>query len=239
MTLFRTAALIAAPFLVPLMAAAAAPAAQAQTDLTIAATGQVSVPPDEATAALTVQAQDATAAKAQGEVNTAMAKAMAEAKAVPGVKVTTGGYGSYTVNPDNDAPQQYAAQQTLQLSMMAPAGAPSSAFSNLIGTLQQNGLLLNSLSGDLSDAGQRQAQQAAITDALAQIQAQASSIAASLHEQAGPIKSLNVNAVANIGPRPMMMMAMAKDAAPAPQSAPDNVQVTANVTADIVLNKAP
>jgi predicted secreted protein len=169
-------------------------------------------------------------------VNAVMTKALTLAKAVPGVKVTTGGYGSYTVNPDNNAPQQFAAQQTLQLSIRAPAGAPPADFSNLIGTLQQDGLLLNALSGDLSDAGQRQAQQAAITDALAQIQAQASSIAASLHEQVGTIKSLNVNAAANQGPRPMMMMAMAKDSAPAPQSAPDNVQVTASVTADIALN---
>jgi len=214
-------------------------AAQAQTDLTIAATGQVSVPPDEATAALTVQAQDTTAAKVQAEVNTVMAKALALAKAVPGVKVTTGGYGSYTVNPDNNAPQQFAAQQTIQLSMMAPAGAPSADFSNLLGTLQQNGLLLNSFSGDLSDTGQRQAQQAAITDALTQIQAQASSIATNLHEQVGIMKSLNVNAAANSEPRPMMMMAMAKNAAPAPQSAPDNVQVTASVTAEIALNHAP
>jgi len=235
MTLFRPAALLIAPF----FAFAVPMAAQAQTDLTIAATGQVSVPPDEATAALTVQAQDTTAAKVQAEVNTVMAKALALAKAVPGVKVTTGGYGSYTVNPDNNAPQQFAAQQTIQLSMMAPAGAPSADFSNLLGTLQQNGLLLNSFSGDLSDTGQRQAQQAAITDALTQIQAQASSIATNLHEQVGIMKSLNVNAAANSEPRPMMMMAMAKNAAPAPQSAPDNVQVTASVTAEIALNHAP
>jgi uncharacterized protein len=169
-----------------------------------------------------------------------MAKALALAKAIPGVKIVTGGYSSYAVTPDNNAPQQFAAQQTLQLSIKAPAGAPPDSFSTLLGTLQQNGLLLNSLSGDLSDAGQRQAQQAAITDALGQINAQASSIAANLHEQVGLIKSLNVNANSSPGPRPMMMMmAMAKDSAPAPQSAPDNVQVTANVTADIALVKTP
>lgn len=225
-------------FLAPALVFAAAHAARAQTDLTIAATGQVSVPPDEASAALTVQAQEATAAKAQAEVNTAMAKAQALAKAVPGVKAVTGGYNSYTTAAENNGPQQFTAQQTLQLSIKAPAGAPPDAFSTLLGTLQQDGLLLNSLSGDLSDAGQRQAQQAAIADALAQIQAQASSIASSLHEQVGIIKSLNVNAASNFGPRPMMAMAM-RDAAPAPQSVPDNVQITANVTADIGLNRAP
>jgi uncharacterized protein YggE len=232
---FRPAILLLAPLLVLTLVQGA----KAQTDLTIAATGQASVPPDEASAALTVQAQDTTAAKAQATVNTMMTKALALAKAVPGVKVVTGGYNSYTVAPDNNAPQQFTAQQTLQLSIVAPAGAPPTAFSNLLGTLQQDGLLLNSLSGDLSDAGQRQAQQAAITDALTQIQAQATSIATSLHEQVGAIKSLNVNAASNPGPRPLMMAMAARDAAPTPQSAPDNVQITASVTADIALNHAP
>jgi len=235
MKIFRPTALL----LAPILAFASVQAAQAQTDLTIAATGQASLPPDEATAALTVQAQAPTAAQAQAEVNTATAKALALARNVPGVKITTGGYSSYTVTPDNSAPQQFMAQQSLQLIQPAPGGLPSTAFSTLLGTLQQNGLLLNALSGDLSAAAQRQAQQAAIADALTQIQAQASSIAANLHEQPGTIKSLNVDATANSGPRPMMMTMAMRDAAPAPQSAPDNVQITASVTAEIELNKAP
>lgn len=234
MTMFRSAGLVLAPLLV----IALAPAARAQTDLTIAATGQTAVPPDQATATLTAQAQFATAAKAQAAVNTAMAQALALAKSVPGVKVVTGGYNTYTVTPDNNAPQQFAAQQTLQLSMQAQDGVPAEAFTNLLGTLQQSGLLLNSLSGDLSDAGQRQAQQVAIGDALAQIHAQAAAIAASLHEHVGAIKSLNVNAGSAPGPQPMMAMAMRASVA-VPQSAPDNVQITANVTADITLNLAP
>lgn len=225
---FRTAVVISIAVL------AAIPAAHAQTDLTLAATGQASLPPDEATAALTVQAQEASAARAQAEVNAATAKALALTRNVPGVKITTGGYSTYTVTPDNNAPPQFTAQQSLQLVEPAANGVPSSAFSHLLATLQQDGLLLNALSGDLSAAGQRQAQQAAIADALAQIQAQAAAIAASLHQHIGTIKSLNVSTNYNPGPRPMML-AMARDAASVPQSAPDNVQVTANVTADIAL----
>ncbi|HYP62916.1 MAG TPA: SIMPL domain-containing protein [Acidocella sp.] len=211
----------------------AAPAC-AGTDLTIAATGQASVPPDEATASLNVQAQENTAAKAQAAVNAAMAKALTEARAVPGVTATTGSYSTYTVTPDNNGPQKFVAQQSLQLVQPAAGGAPSDAFSNLLGSLQQQGLLLNSLSGDLSAAGQREAQKEAIQDALTQIQAQAASIAESLHQHVGKTDSLDVNAAINPGPRPMMM-AMAREAAP-PQSAPENVQVTANVTAKIELN---
>lgn len=227
MKTFRAAALL----LVPLLATPA----WAGTNLTIAATGQVSVAPDEATATLNVRAQEDSAAKAQALVNKAVAQALAQAKSVPDVKVTTGGYSTYTITPDNNGPQQFVAQQSLSLVQPAAGGVPSDAFSSLLGTLQQDGLQLNSLSGDLSNAGQRQAQQAAIADALTQIQAQAGGIAAQLHQQVGTINSLDVNASTNIGPRPVMMMAMARDAPPAPQSAPDNVQVTANVTAKIEL----
>jgi uncharacterized protein YggE len=213
-----------------------AAAAHAQSDLTIAATGQAFAPPDEATASLTVQAQERTAAKAQAEVNAETAKALALAGSIPGLKTTTTGYSSFSVTPDNNAPAQFMVQQTLQLMQPTAGGVPSTAFSNLLGTLQQSGLLLNSLSGDLSPAGQRQAQQAAIADALDQIQSQAASIAATLHEQPGVIKSLNVNAATNFAPRPMMAMAM-RDAAPAPQSVPDNVQITASVSADIQLTR--
>ena len=228
----RAAVLLLAPLLV------APIPAWAGTDLTIAATGQASVPPDEATAALNVQVQEDTAAKAQAAVNEAMAKALAAAKAVPGVQATTGGYSTYTVTPDNNGPQKYVAQQGLQLTQPAKGGTPSTAFSQLIGDLQQQGLMLNSLSGDLSDAGQRQAQQAAIADALTQIEAQANAIAVQLHQRVGNMDSLDVNAAVSPGPRPLMMMAV-REAAPAPQSAPSNVQVTASVTAKIGLLANP
>ncbi len=233
MMMFRPAIFVAAVALL-----SAAQPARAQTALTIAATGQTAVPPDEATATLTVQAQDASAAKAQAAVNRAMTKALAEAGAVPGVQAATEGYNSYAVTPDNNVPRQFAAQQTLQLTIMAKDGVPPTAFANLLGTLQQQGLLLDALSADVSRPRQRQAQQAAIADALAQIQSQAAAIAASLHERAGVIKSLDVNAGSSPGPRPFMAMAISA-AAPAPQSAPDDVQVTASVTAAITLEQAP
>jgi uncharacterized protein len=215
------------------------PAAWAGTDLTIAATGQASVPPDEATASLNIQAQEATAAKAQAAVNDAMAKVLHETRAVPGVKAVTGGYSTYTVTPDNNGPQKFVAQQSLTLSQPATGGVPSAGFSKLVGDLQQEGLLLNALEGDLSDSGQRQAQQAAIQDALAQIDAQAAAIAATLHQQVGQITSLDVNASSGPAPRPLMMARMAAAAPAPPQSSPDNVQVTASVTAKIELQPKP
>lgn len=232
MTMLRPALLAAA-----LVLCATMQPARAQTALTIAATGQSAIPPDEATASLTVQAQDVSAAQAQAEVNKAMAKALALARAVMGVHAVTEGYESYAVTPDN-APRQFTARQTLRLAMAAKDGVPPAAFANLLGTLQQDGLLLDRLSADVSEPRQRQAQQAAIADAMAQIHAQAAAIAAGLHEQAGAIKSLNVDASALPGPRRFQVMA-ASASFSAPQSAPDNVQFTASVTAEIALNPEP
>jgi uncharacterized protein YggE len=119
--------------------------------------------------------------------------------------------------------------------MAAPDGIPPADFTSLVGQLQSQGLLLNSLDGNLSAAGQAAANQGAIDDAIHQIQAQAAAVAATLGEHVGSVQSLNVN-LNSPGPvmrTPMMMMAAA--AAPPPQAAPGKVTIQANVTATIEL----
>jgi len=122
--------------------------------------------------------------------------------------------------------------------MAAAGGAPPAAFTALVGQLQQKGLLLNSLNGDLSAKAQEAAQQGAIDDAIRQIQSQAQAVAATLNEQVGKIQSLSVNVnmpgpVSRVGP--MMLMA----AAAPPQAAPAQVTVQANVSATIALTPPP
>jgi uncharacterized protein len=210
---------------------ALAGAAQAQTLLSLGATGQVRVVPDEMVASLQVQASAARAADAQGAVNRAMKKALDLAHAVQGVVATTNGYNVFKNTPDNAAtPPQFQASQTLQLVIPAPQGPPPDRFTALLGQLQQNGLLLNTLDCDLSRNGQLSAQQDAIGDAIGQIQAQAAMIAGRLKENISEIKTLNVN-VDMPGPMPRMMMM----AAMAPQAAPDKVTVQVNVSATMML----
>lgn len=218
--------------------AAAHPAA-AQTVLTLAASGQATVPPDEMVASLTVQESAAQAAAAAAAVNAAMRQALAAARAVAGVTAATADYNEQATTDDNGRPTGFQASQTLNLSMPAPAGSPPAAFTDLVGRLQQTGLLLNQLDGDLSDAGQAAAQQAAITDAIHQLQATAARVAAALGDRVTGIKTLQVN-LQDSGPvMPRQMMAMAAPAAPPPQAAPGPVTVTANVSADIELAAAP
>jgi predicted secreted protein len=210
--------------------------AQAQTVLTLSANGTNTVDPDQIIASLSAQASSQSAAKAQAEVNREMKQALDAAKALAGVTATTGDYSVYQNTPDNASKPVYQASQNLQLSMAAQAGVPSDAFTGLVGQLQQQGLLLNTLDGNLSDRGTAAAQQGAIDDAIHQIQAQATGIAATLGEHVGKIQSLNVNVNAP-GPvlRAAPMMMMAKAEAPPPQAAPGKVTIQANVNATIAL----
>ncbi|MBB5373252.1 SIMPL domain-containing protein [Acidocella aromatica] len=221
-----------------LLGMAAAPAG-AQTVLTIGANGQVNAAPDEATASLTAQMTSPDAAKAQAQVNAMMSKALEEARGVSGVVATTGSYDTSQQSTDTQPPQTvYQASQTLSLVLPAADGIPPARFTDLVGKLQGQGLLLNDLGGDLSAKAQQDAQQAAVLAAISQIQAQAAAVAAQLHESVGAVKTLNVNAQAAPGPRPFMGMAMKAMAVPPPVSAPGNITVTADVTAEVELDAA-
>jgi predicted secreted protein len=214
------------------------PMASAQTVLNLSANGSDSVAPDRIIAALDAQFSSTDAAQAQADVNRAMAQALGAAKAVNGVSATTGSYSVYqTTPPDGAQKTVYQASQNLQLGMDAPQGVPPAAFTALVGQLQQKGLLLDSLNGDLSPRAQQAAQASAITDAIRQIQAQAQAVAKTLNDQVGKIQTLNVN-VNLPGPimraAPMLMMA----AAAPPQAAPAKVTVQANVSAAITLTSA-
>ena len=215
--------------------------AHAQTQLNLSANGSNAVDPDEIVASLDVQATSPNASTAQAGVNSAMKQALDAAHAVKGVTATTGSY-NVNQNTSNDAAQttSYQASQSLQIVMESPGGAPPDAFTALTGRLQQAGLLLNSLDGELSDKGQSDAQQGAINDALRQIQAQAAAIASTLGERVGKIQTLSISV--NM-PGPLMraapMMMMAATASPPPQAAPGQVTVQANVSATIGLMPRP
>ncbi|MDE2239035.1 MAG: SIMPL domain-containing protein [Rhodospirillales bacterium] len=223
-------------FLVPVLTGLALPAA-AQTALTLNASGTAQAAPDEAVANFNAQAVMPDAASAQATVNQSVTNALTEAKNVPGVVVTTGGYNTYATTQDSQKPQ-YTAEQSFTLTQPAAGGVPDKAFTSLLAKLQADGLLLNGLSGGLSQAGQNKAQRAAIDDALVQLRTEADGIAATLHKKVGALKTLNVDAGGGPTP-PMPRMMMMAAAAPAPQSAPDKITVTANVSAVIELDGTP
>ncbi|WP_298282635.1 SIMPL domain-containing protein [Acidocella sp.] len=214
----------------------AGPAA-AQTVLNLSETGHASTPPDQAVAQFILQASAASAATAQDMLNSQAKTALAAARAVAGVAATTSGYATSTQpsTPGNPAsPPVYTASQALTLVMPAAGGVPPAAFAGLLTRLQQRGVMLEGLGGGLSDAAQARLQQAAIANAISQLQTQAAAIAAQLHQTVGRLKTLTISAA----PPPMPMM-MGRLAMAAPQSAPGPSTASADVTAEIELDKAP
>jgi predicted secreted protein len=200
-------------------------AARAETVLSLSATGSAVGTPDEMQASLNVEESGATPPAAQDAVNRLMAKALDAARKVDGVIATTAGYNVFQTQN-----QGYQASQALNLIMAAPGGVPPAAFTKLIGQLQQDGLQLNSLDGQLSAAGTDAAAQAATTDALRRLRSQANAIAATLGDKAGEIKTVTIDAN-NPGPvMPGRMMAMATMAPPQSAPGPVTVQVTAEAT---------
>lgn len=223
--------------LTPLFAALALPAA-AQTILSVSATGTASAEPDEAIANFEIQATNPQAAAAQAEVNQAVAKALAQAKGVSGVMVSTGSYNTYSTMPDHQTKPEFTAQQSLTLIQPATGGVPDAAFSALLGKLQADGLLLTGLSGGLSASGTNKLRTEATHNALVQLRSDASNIADTLHKKVGALQTLNVDTnggnVPPIGPRFMAMAA----SAPPPQSAPEHINVSVRVSAKIDLDPA-
>ncbi len=210
-------------------------AAQAQTILRLSAEGDVQAMPDQITATLMVQTNARHAALAQATLNKLMATALAEARALKTVVATTQDYGIQDTS-ENQNGTKFQASQTLVLTMPAAGGVPSDDFTNLLGQLQAQSLLLNGLDGNLSEAGRAAAQRQAVTKAIRTIQNEAGSVAAALGQKVGVIKSLNLDAPQVNAPAmaPMMMKA-AVGGAPPPSAAPGPVPVSANIDAEIAL----
>jgi len=209
--------------------------AVAQTALTLSANGSATVAPDEMVGSLTVEVSAADAASAAAEVNGLMARALAQARATADVAATTADYQESETSDQNGRPNGFQVSQTLNLTMAAPGGVPPIAFTTLVGRLQQEGLLLNQLDGELSAAGAAAAQRTALSNAIGQLQANAGAVAAILRERVGDFRTLDVS-FAMPGPvMPERAMTMAV-AAPPPQAAPGPVTVIVTVNAEIDLN---
>lgn len=224
----RRAALALA--LLPLAARAQAQAqAQEETRLRLGASGEVRVLPDELVARLRVEARADTAAAAQAELNRRMAAALAAARAAEGVTATTGGYWT---QPD---PQRRDAVARQGLVLRSGAGDRLLA---LVARLQGEGLLLEGIAWQLSDAAAASARDAALAAAIRALHARAAFVARELGLRVVALTHLAVDAAPE--PRAAAMaapMAARADAAPPPAVAAEEIPVSAQVTGDWLLRR--
>jgi predicted secreted protein len=205
--------------------------AQAATTLDLSVTGKATCSADALDAQLTARTSAASAAKAQAGLNQLVASALRKTHAVKGVTAITSGYDVAPVYPKQT---MWEARQNLRLTLRAaPESQAAQPMLALLGQLQQNGLMLESLQGRLTAAARQQAEQAAIQDAVKRLKAQAAAVAKALGDQPGEITHLRLNLAAPLF-RPMIRAPMAMGAA-AMQAAPPSIN-SAPVTEQATLS---
>jgi uncharacterized protein len=210
--------------------AQSAPLQPAPGDLStlhLSETAQRDVPRDLLRAALAAEATDPDAGKVQADINQRMSAAMTRIKQVAGVAVATGGYTVYRETPDKQPPRWHGSQ-TVTLTSKDFA-----ALLGLTGALQQQGLVIQSLTPDISREARQSVEDALTDEALTRLKQRADRVAASAGVKLQGIRTLtvgNVNAPPPI--QPMMRMAAAS-AAPMPPPVAEAGNATVSVTAAV------
>ena len=183
--------------------------------------------PDQMAADLLAQSTSASAAEAQREVNVLMAEGMHLAQGIHGVEVRAIGY---SVNPADTKHTAWVAQQTLEL-----RGADGPILLDLANRLQKKGFATTALDWQLSSERRRKAHDEATTAALKELQMHAAAVAATLGLHIDHLQDVRLNGPVFQPRLPVPMQAMAARAAPPPQATAAPEEVTADVSADVVL----
>jgi predicted secreted protein len=170
--------------------------------VTVSASASVTLPNDRMYAWLRAEAENSSAAAAAADVNSRMAKALARIKAVPGVKVSTTGYGTNQVY-DKSRPGRWRVTQSLKVE-----GTEFIALAALAGKLQdEDGLLLSGISFSLSDEARKPAEDGVTQSAIKAWQQRAQNAAQGLGYTAWRAGRVNVQTSDAAPPYPMQMRA--------------------------------
>jgi predicted secreted protein len=213
--------------------AGAGPALAEDTILRLAESATVMVAPDELDASLRAEAVAGTAQDAQRRVNELMRDALATAKKVDGIEVSTGGYNVWRVGPTPaDRTERWEAGQNLNLT-----GKDGDAMLKLVGDLQQKGLVQGNLGWRLSLATEHKAREDATKQALSGLRGRADEAAAILGLKFDSFREVRLDSVTPpMMPRHVTMQRnVMAGAAPPPSAESEDVPVTASAEADIVL----
>lgn len=143
--------------------------------VTVSASASVTVQNDRLQAWLRVEAENVNPAAAASQVNAAIAKALAEGKAYPTVKLATAGYSTQQLS-DKQKANRWHVVQTLSLD-----SGDFTAAANLISKLQdENGMLLSGMGFSLADKSRRDAEDNVTQQAIKSWQARAQNAALGL-----------------------------------------------------------
>lgn len=198
-----------------------------ETALHLSETAEVTRAPDEVVATLRAEARAPSAAAAQEAVNRAITAAVARAQAVSSVRVSTGGY--WTGRGEEGRGWQAAQSVTLR-------GGEAAPLLDLAGTLQSQGLAMQSLSWTLTREAARTAREEASRLALDALRRRADALAAQLNMTVAGIREVRIDAP-DRSPRPAPMVAMRSSASGStpPVAIAEDITVPATVEAVVVL----
>lgn len=209
-----------------------------QTLLNISATERLQVPQDLLIASLRIEKTGPDAKAVQNDVNTLMKAAADKAKAVTGVKVSTGGYYVYeeTPQPTKEIPKpkkSWRASQSLEIK-----GTGADDILKLSGELQDMGLLMGGLNYTLSPEKMDEVKDSMMESALAKLKTRAERAAKAMNKASTELIEVNVEANDMIqSPRPMMYAMAKSDSAEmaAPTAEPGETEITLTVSAKALL----
>ena len=203
------------------------------TLLNLSASERMTLPQDLLTAALRIEARGAEPRKVQDDINKAMTRALALAKAVPTVKTSTGGYQVYEQRLERNV-RVWQGQQTVQLE-----SKDSAALLDLAGKLQGAGFAVSGLNWSLSPERAESVRDELLVKALGNLKAKAALVARTLGKSGYELTDVNLDGAPQ--PVPMyravrMEMAMAADGAvAAPVAEAGETEVVVGVSARALL----
>jgi uncharacterized protein len=206
--------------------ALAQPAEPASTVLHLSQTAERRVMRDLLRVELRVEETGSDPLALQAAVNRRMAVAVERARQVQGVEVETGNYEVNEEQPPN-APHRWRASQSLILT-----GKAADAVLKLAGTLQSDGLLMSSMTYEVSPETVRGAEEDLTAEALAGLAQRASSVADRVHLSVLRYRDLRVGN-AETGGQPVPRFAAMAMAVPVAQPGEAVIRVT--VSADLLL----
>jgi len=195
----------------------------------MAAFKTVKVAPDELVADLTALGTAPLAVTAQRQVNGVIAKAKALTDKAAGIKVA---FQGYSVTFVDEKPTHWVAQQTIEV-----RGGDGEAVLTLVGHLQAEGLSLGNLDWQVSPDRADKAHEAATIDVLHSLRDQATEAGRAVGIEVDRFQHIDLKGEA---PRPISMMRggvqmAAKVAMPTPISTPEEQNISATVSADVLL----
>ena len=204
----------------------------ASPSVSVSASATATVTNDRLQAWLRTEAENVSPAAAAAQVNAASAKAIADAKAFPGVKVATIGYSTQQI-AEKGKPTRWRVSQTITVD-----ATDFTAAATLLSKLQdENGLQLSNMSFSISDKARRDAEDSVTLQAIKAWQARAEQAAKSLGFVAWRVGHINVQTSGGQAYPVMRAQAMTLSAAAPVAIEGGTTDVTVTVSGDALLDK--